>query len=139
MAPDGQQVAGLTFLTGLYLAISPWVVGFNRFPTLTVNNLIVGLALALLALGFGSATAGPRHRLGHPGDRRMDDHRCLGGQRPRRHHGDDQRGDRRHRPAPRTGRDLLGRSLGPITLGAMPFTGGSRATRLPPQARTVAR
>ncbi|WP_155352505.1 SPW repeat protein [Acrocarpospora macrocephala] len=53
--PTAKAVAGLTFLTGLYLAISPFVVGFNRFPTLTGNNLIVGIALALLALGFASA------------------------------------------------------------------------------------
>jgi hypothetical protein len=53
--PVARAVAGLTFLTGLYLAISPWVVGFNRFTTLTVNNLIVGIALAILAVGFASA------------------------------------------------------------------------------------
>ena len=50
-----QTVDGLTFLTGLYLAVSPWVVGFNRFTTLTANDLVVGIALALLALGFASA------------------------------------------------------------------------------------
>lgn len=50
-----QAVDGLTFLTGLYLAISPWVVGFNGFRSLTGNNLIVGVALALLAVGFASA------------------------------------------------------------------------------------
>jgi hypothetical protein len=50
-----QVVEGLTFLTGLYLAISPWVVGFNGFSTLTGNNLIVGVAMALLAVGFASA------------------------------------------------------------------------------------
>ncbi|WP_283136305.1 SPW repeat protein [Rhizohabitans arisaemae] len=54
-SPKAKAVAGLTFLTGLYLAISPWVVGFNGFTTMTVNNLIVGIALALLALGFASA------------------------------------------------------------------------------------
>ncbi|WP_433436195.1 SPW repeat protein [Nonomuraea sp. CA-141351] len=54
-APTGQAVAGLSFLTGLYLAISPWVVGFTRFTTLTANNLIVGIALAMLAVGFASA------------------------------------------------------------------------------------
>ncbi|MEU6714101.1 SPW repeat protein [Nonomuraea sp. NPDC046802] len=54
-SPTGKAVAGLTFLTGLYLAISPWVVGFNGFTTLTVNNLVVGIALAMLALGFASA------------------------------------------------------------------------------------
>jgi SPW repeat len=53
--PSARAVSGLTFLTGLYLAISPWVVGFNHFTTLTANNLIVGIALALLAFGFASA------------------------------------------------------------------------------------
>jgi hypothetical protein len=53
--PSGQIVEGLTFLTGLYVAISPWVVGFNDSTTLTASNLIVGIALALLAIGFGSA------------------------------------------------------------------------------------
>ncbi|MEV5753018.1 SPW repeat protein [Actinoallomurus sp. NPDC052308] len=47
---------GLTFLSGLYLCISPWVVNFHgRTTTLTVNNLITGIAVTLLALGFTSA------------------------------------------------------------------------------------
>ncbi|MEW9530975.1 SPW repeat protein [Microbispora sp. NPDC049125] len=50
-----QIMDGLTFLSGLYLAISPWVVGFHRSSTLAVNNLVVGLAVAALALGFASA------------------------------------------------------------------------------------
>lgn len=54
-APTAKAVAGLTFLTGFYLTISPWVVGFSRFTTLTVNNLIIGIALAMLAFGFASA------------------------------------------------------------------------------------
>lgn len=53
-APDAQAVTGLMFLTGLYIAISPWVVGFNGFSTLSVNNLVVGIALAMLAFGFAS-------------------------------------------------------------------------------------
>lgn len=53
--PIAQAVDGLTFLTGLYLAVSPWVVGFNGMTTLMGNDLIVGIALALLALGFASA------------------------------------------------------------------------------------
>ncbi|MFI9410172.1 SPW repeat protein [Nocardia gamkensis] len=53
-APDAQAVTGLMFLTGLYIAISPWVVGFNGFSTLTVNNLVIGIALAMLAFGFAS-------------------------------------------------------------------------------------
>ncbi len=54
MEPAAQAVTGLMFLTGLYIAISAWVVGFNGYPTLTANNLVVGTALAVLALGFAS-------------------------------------------------------------------------------------
>jgi hypothetical protein len=54
-SPAAQLVDGLTALTGLYLAISPWVVGFGELTNLTVTNLIVGIALALLAAGFASA------------------------------------------------------------------------------------
>jgi hypothetical protein len=47
---------GLAFLSGLYLIISPWVVGFHRATTtLTVNNVFTGIAVALLALGLASA------------------------------------------------------------------------------------
>ena len=54
--PVAQILDGMTFLTGLYAAVSPWVIGFNsRFPALTANNLIIGTALALLAIGFASA------------------------------------------------------------------------------------
>ncbi|GGX97738.1 hypothetical protein GCM10010510_48960 [Streptomyces anandii JCM 4720] len=52
--PALQAVEGLTLLTGLYLAISPWVVGFNGNP-LAISNLVTGIALAVLGLGFGSA------------------------------------------------------------------------------------
>ena len=54
--PVARAIGGFTFLAGLYLAISPWVIGFTRFPTLTGNDLIVGVALAVLALGFASAS-----------------------------------------------------------------------------------
>lgn len=51
-----QVVDGVTMMAGLYLAISPWVVGFNTTASpLMVSNLIIGLAVALLALGFASA------------------------------------------------------------------------------------
>lgn len=53
---SAHMLDGLTFLSGLYLAISPWVVGFNaRTSTLTVNNLLTGIAVTLLAVGFASA------------------------------------------------------------------------------------
>lgn len=53
--PAGQAVEGLSLLAGLYVAASPWIVGFNEATTLMVNNLIVGIAFTLLAVGFGSA------------------------------------------------------------------------------------
>ncbi|GGO27537.1 hypothetical protein GCM10010116_55210 [Microbispora rosea subsp. aerata] len=37
-----QIMDGVTFLAGLYLAISPWIVGFTRFGGLAINTLIVG-------------------------------------------------------------------------------------------------
>jgi hypothetical protein len=46
---------GLAFLAGIYAAISPWVIGFQSQSTLTANNLIVGLGVAVLALGFATA------------------------------------------------------------------------------------
>jgi SPW repeat len=53
--PLAQLAEGLAFLTGLYLAISPWVVGFNAMRSITVNDLITGIALAALAGGLASA------------------------------------------------------------------------------------
>src|SRR5690606_20320407 len=54
-SPTTQITEGLAFLAGVYLAISPWVVGFSNLSTITINNLVIGVAVALLALGFASA------------------------------------------------------------------------------------
>jgi hypothetical protein len=53
--PSVQGAEALGVLTGLYLAASPWIAGFNGLSTLAVNNLITGLGYALLMAGFGSA------------------------------------------------------------------------------------
>jgi hypothetical protein len=53
--PVAQAVDGLSMLSGLYLAISPWVVGFQSLTRLSISNLVTGLALAALALGLASA------------------------------------------------------------------------------------
>lgn len=53
--PVAQAVNGLSALTGLYLAASPWIVGFSGLTNLTVNNLIIGIALTVLAAGLASA------------------------------------------------------------------------------------
>ncbi|SES67964.1 SPW repeat protein [Nonomuraea wenchangensis] len=50
-----QALDGLTLLAGLYLAISPWVANFTPLGRLTVNNLVTGLAVAALAVGFATA------------------------------------------------------------------------------------
>ena len=50
-----QLAEGLTLLSGIYLAISPWIVGFASLGTITMNNLITGLVVSALALGFSSA------------------------------------------------------------------------------------
>lgn len=53
--PTMQVVDGLTLLSGLYLALSPWIVGFTDRQGITINNLVTGLVVAALALGFGVA------------------------------------------------------------------------------------
>ena len=50
---DVVLVDGPVLLAGLYCAISPWVVHFAGANTdLTVNNLIVGIAVAVLGFGL---------------------------------------------------------------------------------------
>ena len=49
-----QVTFGLTLLTAMYGAISPWNVGFDATTRLAVNDLIVGLTVAVLAVGFAS-------------------------------------------------------------------------------------
>ena len=54
--PMAQAVECFSLLTGLYLAASPWIVGFDAgFRNLAINDLITGIALAVFALGYGSA------------------------------------------------------------------------------------
>ncbi|WP_460848069.1 SPW repeat protein [Phytohabitans suffuscus] len=50
-----QAIEGLGFMAGLFLAISPWVLGFSDLPALAISNLVTGIALMVLALGFASA------------------------------------------------------------------------------------
>ncbi|MCK7625158.1 SPW repeat protein [Streptomyces sp. RS10V-4] len=50
---DVVLVDGPVFLVGLYCAVSAWVVHFTASqPALMTHNLIVGIAIALLAIGF---------------------------------------------------------------------------------------
>jgi hypothetical protein len=54
--PFAQAVQGLMFLAGGYAAISAWVVGFRgSSPALSVSNLITGIGLMVLAVGFATS------------------------------------------------------------------------------------
>lgn len=48
--------AGLVFLAGLYLVLSPWVVASAGQFGIAASNTITGLALTLLATGFARST-----------------------------------------------------------------------------------
>ncbi|MFJ4468251.1 SPW repeat protein [Streptomyces sp. NPDC089424] len=53
---DVALVDGPVFLLGLYCAVSPWVVHYaTSQAALTTHNLIIGIAIGLLALGFTRA------------------------------------------------------------------------------------
>jgi hypothetical protein len=45
---------GLSLLTGLYVAASPWIVGFGATGSLSTCDLVVGIAVAFLAYGFAT-------------------------------------------------------------------------------------
>jgi SPW repeat len=45
---------GLALLTGLYVAASPWMVGFSATGSLATSDLIAGIAVAFLAYGFAT-------------------------------------------------------------------------------------
>lgn len=50
---DVALVDGPVFLIGLYCALSPWIVHFSgNQPSLATHNLIIGIAVAVMALGF---------------------------------------------------------------------------------------
>lgn len=49
----------LAVLGGLWIAISPWVMGFETTsPRLGINNLVIGLAAAFIAMGMMTALRG---------------------------------------------------------------------------------
>lgn len=54
--PTAQAADGLVVLSGLFIALSPWITGFHTVtPSLTLNNLVTGLTAAVLGLSFAAA------------------------------------------------------------------------------------
>ena len=67
---DVALVDGPVFLLGLYCATSPWILHYTTSqPALVTHNLIMGIAIGALALGF-TTDPGPdvRPELGHVRD-----------------------------------------------------------------------
>jgi hypothetical protein len=50
-----QGTFGLTLLTAVYAALSPWIVGFQGARPLVVSDFIVGLVCVALAFAYGMA------------------------------------------------------------------------------------
>jgi hypothetical protein len=46
---------GLVLLTGLYVAASPWIVGFSATTQLATCDVLAGIAVAFLAYGFATS------------------------------------------------------------------------------------
>ncbi|CAM5693372.1 hypothetical protein SMICM304S_09588 [Streptomyces microflavus] len=92
---DVALVDAPVFLVGLYCAVSPWVLHFTASqPALVTHNLVMGIAIAVLALGFTiDARADVRPELGDVRHRCVDHRVDLGGReqprrrsRPQQHH-----------------------------------------------------
>lgn len=53
---SAQLTDSLLVLAGLFVALSPWIVGFHDVSVaLAMNNLVIGLAIAILAVGYAAA------------------------------------------------------------------------------------
>lgn len=50
-----QGTFGLTLLTAVYAALSPWIVGFQDARALAVNDFVVGITCVALAFVFAMA------------------------------------------------------------------------------------
>jgi SPW repeat-containing protein len=61
-SPIAEGAAGLAILGALFLAASPWIVGFNALTAITVANLIAGIAVTVLVIAL-AASYGRLHGL----------------------------------------------------------------------------
>lgn len=56
-SPVAEGAAGVALLGALFLAASPWIVGFSALTAITVTNLIAGVALAVLVIALTAGYA----------------------------------------------------------------------------------
>ncbi|MDR3036183.1 MAG: SPW repeat protein, partial [Kitasatospora sp.] len=63
----GQGTEALAVCAGLFLAISPWVVGFSGFTGLAISNLVLGIAYAVLMAGYPGTRASLWQQAGRAG------------------------------------------------------------------------
>jgi hypothetical protein len=61
-SPVAEGAAGLALLGAVFLAASPWIVGFSALTAITVSNLITGGALVALVIAL-AASYGRMHGL----------------------------------------------------------------------------
>lgn len=54
-SPIAEGAAGLALLGAVFLAASPWIVGFSALTAITVSNLTAGGALAVLVIALTAA------------------------------------------------------------------------------------
>ena len=54
-SPIAEAAAGLALLGAVFLAASPWIVGFSALTAITVSNLITGGALVVLVIALTAA------------------------------------------------------------------------------------
>jgi SPW repeat-containing protein len=61
-SPVAEGAAGLALLGAVFLAASPWIVGFSALTAITITNLLAGGAVAVLVIAL-AASYGRLHGL----------------------------------------------------------------------------
>ena len=56
---QGTETTWVNFVLGIWLIISPWIVGFRTSPALTWNNVIVGIVVAIVSAVGATSGASP--------------------------------------------------------------------------------
>jgi hypothetical protein len=56
-ARDAAWLSWINALIGLWVLIAPWALGFSRTGTATTNNVLIGIAIIILAVWSALATS----------------------------------------------------------------------------------